>query len=200
MEKDRTQDAEKRVKPQSSETLDSLFREHQGHVASQIRRLVRDEAACDDLVQETFYRAWQHRDEWSEIRSFRHWLARIATNLSLNHLRARNRARERLFAEFGEVGEEERYVLEKALTDFTNPGPESQFARTTERSLVRRLIAELPDEKRIVLELVDEEDHSIRETSDILGIPDGTVKSRLHYGRREVAGELRRILDMEEDT
>jgi RNA polymerase sigma-70 factor, ECF subfamily len=173
-----------------SSTLDSLYREYRVRVTAQVRRLVRDEAACEDLVQETFFRAWEHRNDWREVRSFERWLARIATNLALNHLRARNRSRERLFVDFGEAGEVERSVLEKALTDFANPGPESQLAHASERSLVRRLIAELPDEKRMVLELVGQEDYSVRETSEALGIPDGTVKSRLHYGRRAIAEKL----------
>lgn len=179
------------------EQFDELYEASAHAVELQIRRVVRDSGVTEDLLQETFLRAWQARDTWPRIRSFRHWLLRIGTNLALNYLRSRNRAKEVLLAD-QPPSEESEQSVEQAVADFTNPGPESVFARKSELDLVRKLIAELPEDKRIVMELVDQQDLSIREASDALDIPGGTVKSRLHYGRRRLTGRLRELLDMEE--
>ena len=77
------------------------------------------------------------------------------------------------------------------------PGPDIVCERNQMRETVRRLMRRLPEEKRIVLRLVHERDLSVREASEILGIPDGTVKSRLHYGRKTIGRELRRYLEGE---
>ena len=181
----------------SQERFDHLYQRYADDVRRQIRRIVRDSDICEDVLQETFLRVWNSRKSWCEIRNFKHWLLRIGTNLALNHLRSKNRSRELQLSSDVE-SDEENFAMEKALTDFATPGPESEFARKSERDLVRRLIAELPEDKRIVLELVDQRDLSIREASDILEIPGGTVKSRLFYGRQRLTGRLRELFDLEE--
>ena len=121
------------------------------------------------------------------MKSPRSWLIRIAVNLSLNHLRASNRRREVSIANEDDVDEVTGYASKRALEDFTNPGPETQLIRNTEREMIRNLISNLPAEKRVVLEAIDQEDLTINETAERLGIPAGTVKSRLYYGRMAVS-------------
>ena len=121
------------------------------------------------------------------------WLTRVGVNLALNFLRRRNRTKELLFGEYAD--EDTEYVLQKALTDFATPGPESQLIRRSEREFIRSLVAELPEEKRLVLEMIDQQDFSIRDVSRRLGIPGGTVKSRLFYARKILSGKIRDALE-----
>ena len=177
--------------PTSFEELYEIF---SGLIRESITRIVRKPGDIEDVLQEVFIRAWKQRENWSEIRNLRNWLTRIAINLSLNHLRGRNRKRELLIGDTQPEANED-YALRRALTDLVTPGPESQLIRNNRRDIVRHAIADLPVEKREVLELVDQEDFSIRETSEQLEIPYGTVKSRLHYGRKIVSERIRDLLD-----
>ena len=173
--------------------FNELYALHANRLRRSILRIVRQQDQAEDILQEVYIRAWAKSRDLSEIRNPANWLTKIAINLSLNHLRSVNRRRELTLGE-GAVGED-NYAAQKALTDFSTPGPESELIRNSRVEVLRRLIADLPAEKREVLELVDQEDFSIRETSDRLGIPDGTVKSRLHYGRRILTERIKELLD-----
>jgi RNA polymerase sigma-70 factor (ECF subfamily) len=172
-----------------SAEFESLYQRHAPEVLAAVRRIVREEDSAQDVLQEVFIRAWKHRDTLPEIRNLGSWLARIAVNLSLNALRARNRKRELFVGD--RLTDEEDHAMQRALADFATPGPEAELILNSRRDVLRRLIAELSAEQRAVIELVDLLDYSIRETSETLGIPDGTVKSRLFYGRRILSERAR---------
>lgn len=174
-------------------SFEELYCRHAGDLKNSIRRIVRRPDQAEDILQEVFIRAWKHREDLSEVKNQRNWLTKIAVNLSLNALRAQNRKHEFLMGT-GDA-DEENYAMQKALADFASPGPETQLIRTSRVEAVRRMIADLPVEKREVLELVGQGDLSIRETSERLGIPRGTVKSRLHYGRRILSERYRDLLE-----
>ena len=173
--------------------FDNLYTQYSEAVLYQIKRIVQDNQIADDLLQEVFVRVWEKRDEWASISSPKSWIIRIGINLALNYLRGRNRKKERVFTEYNHDDEGD-YILQKALTDFASPGPATQLERKSEQELIRKLIGELPQDKRMVLELFAQEDYSVQEISDELGIPNGTVKSRLHYGRKTLSGRIREIL------
>ena len=174
--------------------FEELFELHSEPVLYDIRRIVQDTDAADDLLQDVFVRARAKRDDWHSIESHKSWLIRIGINLSLNHLRGKNRKKELLFSEYTDNDQENAYALQKALADFATPGPDTQLERKTEQELIRKLISELPQDKRHVLELFAQQDYSVQEISRTLGIPDGTVKSRLHYGRKTLSGRIRDML------
>ena len=174
--------------------FNELYELYSGQVLYQIRRIVQDNDAADDLLQDVFVRAWDKRDDLDNIVSHKSWLIRIGINLSLNYLRGQNRKRELLFTECSDADDENGYALQKALADFTAPGPDTQLERKTQSELIQKLIDELPQDKRSVLEMFIQQDYSVREISKKLGIPHGTVKSRLHYGRKTLSGRIRDIL------
>jgi RNA polymerase sigma-70 factor (ECF subfamily) len=145
------------------------------------------------VLQDVFIRAWNQKDKLSEVRNLRGWLTRVAVNLSLNALRSRNRKREILFGD--RASDEDDYLTQNALSHFTAHGPETELIRNSRIDTVRKLISELPPEKREVLRMIHQSDFSIQETSEKLGIPSGTVKSRLYYGRKMLSEQIREILD-----
>jgi len=162
--------------------------------------IVRDADAADDLVQEVFLRVWTRACQWRGQGTFKAWLFRIATNLALNHLRSVRRRKEQPLRIPPEVtDEEEKKPAPSWMIDASSLGPDAIIELTEQQELLRRLINELPEEKREVFRLVYEEEMEIREISEALGIPEGTVKSRLHYAKRSLARKWQDIQTEGED-
>lgn len=172
--------------------FERLYQRLAADIRRTILRIVRESEAADDVLQEVFIRAWNNRKSSTEIRDYRAWLTKIAVNLSLNALRSKNRKRE---LSLGRSPVEDDQTIQKTLADLSDPGPETVLIRNSRIETMRRLISELPPGKREVLQYVDQYDLSIQETSEKLGIPDGTVKSRLFYARRMLSEQIREIFD-----
>lgn len=159
------------------------------HISSIVRADDEAEFIAQDLVQETFLRVWTRAEQWSGQGSFKSWLYRIATNLALNHLRARRRhPAQPLAAEdsgpWDEWSEEEETLAPGWLVDTTTLGPDASLEQAEERARLSQALDRLPEEKREVFSLVHEMELSIRDAAGRLGIPEGTVKSRLHYAEK----------------
>jgi len=159
------------------------------HVFAIVRSEVEAGAVAQDLVQETFLRVWIRAEQWSGQGSFKSWLYRIATNLALNHLRAARRHPAQPFTgeddgPWDEWSEEQETLAPGWLVDTSTLGPHAALEQAEERARLSRTIEGLPEEKREVFRLVHEMELSIRDTAGRLGIPEGTVKSRLHYAEK----------------
>jgi RNA polymerase sigma-70 factor (ECF subfamily) len=156
-------------------------------------QIVRDEAAAQDLVQEAFLRVWTRAEQWEGRGFFKAWLYRIATNLALNHLRSVRRRREQPLEVPNEWAddEEEESSVPAWLIDTSAIGPDVALELAERRRRLQRLLGRLPEEKREVFRLVHEMELSVRDAADELGIPEGTVKSRLYYAKRRLAREWR---------
>jgi RNA polymerase sigma-70 factor (ECF subfamily) len=143
-------------------------------------RLTRNRQDAEDLLQETYLRAYAHYDGYREGTNLKAWLFRILKNGFINGYRQRKAGPREVDLERG--GES----FEAALEDVTPLAatPEDELLDRTLDGDVARGIGSLPHDFRIVVELVDLQDFSYREVADILEIPLGTVMSRLYRGRR----------------
>ncbi|MDQ2727188.1 MAG: RNA polymerase sigma factor [Actinomycetota bacterium] len=142
------------------------------------RRFTPDRSSAEDLVQETYLLAFRsYPDQGSgQLRS---WLAAICLNAARSQYRAdRRRPFEQLDVDLSDV---------VAVDDVAAIA----LARI-ERSAVAAAIAELPDDQRVAVVLVDIGGLSTQEAADTMGVPRGTVLSRVHRGRRRLAGILAR--------
>lgn len=176
------------VQAREAEALETLFERYHYVVRRHVVSIVRDEHAAEDLVQEAFLRVWTRAEQWDGRGAFRAWLFRIATNLGLNHLRTvRRRGEQPLETPAG--AEEDDNLVPGWMMDAASLGPEAMLERTEHHELLRRFVETLPEEKREVLHLVYEEELNLREVACALSIPEGTVKSRLHYAMRHLARE-----------
>ena len=173
-----------RVAAGDEEAFDVLYQRHCGTVGRHIQRLVVDPHVADDLSQEVFLRLWRRGGQWDGRGSVRAWLLRIATNLSLNHLRSRSRTRKRIVLQSSIEGDDED--LFARIADSMSPTPEGTLDRREELRMLRAGIDELPDEKRSVIELLLSEELSMQEISSRLDVPVGTVKSRIYYATRQL--------------
>ena len=182
--------------------FETLFARHNASVRQHILGIVRAESAAEDLVQEVFLRVWTRAEQWNGQGEFKGWLFRIATNLALNHLRTVRRQRQEPLEtptdEFED--EDERPPDPDWLIDTSPHGPEMMMERAEQSQLLWQLVNELPQEKREVLHLIYQKEMALREAAIELGIPEGTVKSRLHYSIRHLAREWKEIAsDWEEE-
>ena len=179
------------VQNQQSWAFEALFERYEGAVRRHLVNIVVDEAAAEDLLQETFLRVWTHAGQWRGQGSVKGWLFRIATNLSLNHLRARRRRPEQPL-ELPEtmVDDDELPDTPAWLVDTASLGPEAVVEQVEQGARLQQIIRDLPDEKRELLRLVHQMELSLREAADELGIPEGTAKSRLYYAREQVKNGL----------
>lgn len=143
-------------------------------------RLTRNRQDAEDLLQETYLRAYSHYDGFQEGTNLKAWLFRILKNGFINGYRQRKAGPREVDLERGDVS------FEAALEEVTPPAatPEEELVERTLDGDVARALAALPEDFRLVVELVDLQDFSYREVADILEIPLGTVMSRLYRGRR----------------
>jgi RNA polymerase sigma-70 factor, ECF subfamily len=161
--------------------------------------IVHDPASAHDVVQETFLRVWNRAAQWDGSGSFRAWLYGIATHLALNTLRTQSRHREvplELPREPEDEDDPSGFVPAWAIDD-ASLGPEASAILAERRAACRQLVATLDEGKRKVIRLVHETGLNIREAADALDLPEGTVKSRLHYARKELASRWSEMGDWE---
>lgn len=178
-----------------AQAFETLFVRHKEAIGRHIARIVHNDAATQDLLQETFMRVWTHGEQWHGQGSFKAWLYRIASNLALNHLRSTRRRREQPLEikDDWELDEQEDSPLPAWMVDVSAPGPDAAVDQSEQRRLIRRLVEGLPQDKRQAFHLVHEMEMSMQDAADELGIPQGTVKSRLYYAKRHLANEWREL-------
>jgi RNA polymerase sigma-70 factor (ECF subfamily) len=148
------------------------------------RRLVSSREEAEDLVQETYARAFRSWRSYTPGTNLRAWLFRILTNLNIDRGRREQRA------PATEPLEEGDYFLYNRLEEDGGAGDEERVVERLSQDGIVRALSTVPHDFRDVIVLVDIGDFSYQEAAQILDIPVGTVMSRLHRGRRVLKREL----------
>lgn len=156
-------------------------------------RMTRSEADAEDLVQETYIRAFRHRDQFTPGTNLKAWLFRILTNTFINSYRRKTSQPET--TELDKVEETTLYRRMAQGPASSSSQPEREVVDSMVDSEVKEALEELPDIFRSVV-LLDVEGFSYREIAEMLEIPIGTVMSRLHRARKSLQ---RRLYDLARD-
>jgi RNA polymerase sigma-70 factor (ECF subfamily) len=152
-------------------------------------RMTRNPADAEDLVQETFLKAYRAFGSFEEGTNLKAWLYRILTNTFINSYRASKRRPEK-----ADVEDIEDLYLYKRLGELSAAGvgrsAEDELLERITDDEVKRAIESLPDAFRIAVLLADVEGFSYKEIADITDVPIGTVMSRIHRGRKALQKAL----------
>jgi len=161
--------------------------QHAGQLYSAALRMTRNKSDAEDLVQETFLRAYRGFHGFEEGTNLRAWLFRILTNTYINSYRSKQRR-----VQETDLNDVEDLYLYRRLPDI------AQASRSAEDTLfdlftddeVKAALEGLPESFRVPVLLADVEEFSYKEIAEMLDIPIGTVMSRLHRGRKAMQKAL----------
>jgi RNA polymerase sigma-70 factor (ECF subfamily) len=143
-------------------------------------RMTKNPESAEDLVQETFAKAFTSFHQFTEGTNLRAWLYRILTTTFINIYRKEQR--QPLISD----GEIEEWQIAEAATHTSDQGKSAEVEALEQLpdSDIKIALQELPEEFRLAVYFADVEGFSYKEVAEILGIPPGTVMSRLHRGRK----------------
>jgi len=173
----------------------SLVAKYQDRIFNMVLRMCGSRADAEELAQETFLKALERIGQFRGHSQFYTWLFRIAANLTISHRRRGGRVR---FQALGGADDGDGGGLGDALTAVVarrrDPGPEAAAASAETSARVLAALEELDEEFRLVVVLCDVEEMDYARIAEVLGVPVGTVKSRLHRARcilKEKLADLR---------
>ena len=162
----------KRFEVEALPAMDALYRS--------ALKLTKNSVDAEDLVQEAYIKAYRFWDKFEPGSNCRAWLFKIMTNVFINQYRSRSRSP--VSASSDELDDRFLYAGDLALEQMSDP--ERELSRNLLERDVHRAIENLPDDFKVVVVLSFLERFSYKEIAKITGLHLGTVKSRLHRGRK----------------
>lgn len=169
-----------------------LYRRYARRIYHTIYRLLRNRDDADDVLQNTFLNAWRSITSFKGDSEFFSWLYRIAANLAISHQRRQGSKKEKPIPEDEGSG-----------SNYDPPAPTSHPGEIMENqediAQLYRAMQKLSEDHRIIICMKDIQEMSYEEIAQALRIPIGTVRSRLHRARLELA-QLLSVFSLEADT
>lgn len=161
------------------EAFTRLFYHYGAIIHPVILKIVKDDAAAEDVVAEIFLKLWINRKALPAIANFSGYIYRMATNFAINHLK-RNKT--------------EAHILQDAYLDV--PGDEAsaeeQFTVQELKESIHKAVASLPEQRRRIYELSREKGLSRKEIADLLQISENTVKNQLRIALRHIQESIQK--------
>lgn len=165
-------------------SFEALVALHQARVFRVARRYARSEVDAQDIVQEAFIKAFRNLPNFRGEAPFEHWLMRLTVRCCYDYLRSVQRKREMVWTDLGEEAAE-------WLDQFVAAPERADDQADAARELIGQVLARLSAASRLVITLLEIEEHSVKEISQLTGWSVPLVKVRAFRARRE----MRRILE-----
>ena len=163
-----------RLREGDLESLGELYERYNTLVYRTALAIIRDERAAEDILQETFLRVYTYADRIDETVPLGPWLYRVTVNMAYSWTNRFKRW---------------WHSLQDTLDRLAQPGqchPETVTEEHEWQQVLRQAIDALPSRHRVVIILYYLEGLSLKEISQVMDVPEGTVKSRLHYARESL--------------
>jgi RNA polymerase sigma-70 factor (ECF subfamily) len=183
----------RRLRDRDERAFRELIDEHRDRVFNITYRMLGNRHEAEDVAQEVFISVFKTIDSFREESKFSTWLYRVTVNHCKNRIKylARRHDRDR-----DELDESTGHVNGYHHGGPTHAAePDRALASAQMEKLLQEAIASLDDDHRVVVVLRDVEDLSIEEICEITGLPDGTVKSRLHRARLVLRKKMQRHVE-----
>lgn len=160
-----------------------LMERYQPRIQGFLRKRLNDEERVEDLTQDTFLRIHRARNSYDPARKFSTWIHTIANNLLKNEFRNRSRRRETAFSELRPDNSPSGAPVRPVEFAASTADPEREAYRSELRTAIDDAIARMDEHHRIPFVMREVEDRTYEEIAEEIGIPVGTVKSRLNRAR-----------------
>lgn len=180
-----------RLRERDELAFNEVVRLYGGRVYNLVLRMVGNRAEAEDIAQEVFVTVFKSVETFREESRFSTWLLRIAANHAKNRIKylARRTSGQSASEEVADtrVAEPGQVRMQAHIE-----GPDALYEAAELGGLLERAIAELDDDQRLLIVLRDVEELSYDEICEVTGLPEGTVKSRLHRARLLLKERLER--------
>jgi len=183
-----------RAKAGDEAAFEQLIRQYDRQIFRIARHITQNKEDAEDIVQDTFLKAYQKLHQFQGNSKFYTWLVRIAVNESLMRLRKRRNSKT---VSMDEDVQTEEGSVPRDFADWT-PDPEQQYGQGELGEILRKTIAGLPPGFRSVFTLRDVENLSTEETAEALGLSVPAVKSRLLRARLQLRERLSRYMKVKD--
>lgn len=174
----------------SRDALAKLLGRHQGRIHAVCRRMTRNPDRADDLTQEALLKVIRGLDRFSGRSKLSTWIVRVTMNVCLTDARREKHRRHASLDRPGWSSEDGEGSGADFLADQTEPSAPERVQQSEEQRLLARAMARLEPEQRALLILRDLHDVDYADLADHLGVPVGTVKSRLFRARAALRGHV----------
>jgi RNA polymerase sigma-70 factor, ECF subfamily len=165
--------------------LEALVTAYQQRALRTAYLVTQDQALAEDVTQSAFVRVFENSAQFDISRRFLPWFLRIVVNLAVQTSRKRART-----LSFDSASTREGVTFEDLLTD-QFPNPETQLEQREMQATIQQMLTQLSPDQRAVIVLRYYVDLTEMSMSDVLAVPPGTIKSRLHAARRQLRNLMR---------
>ena len=168
--------------------LEQLVYRYEYDLYSYLRRFLGDSHLAEDAFQSTFLQIYMKRDQFDSSRAFRPWLYMVATNQAIDMLRRNKRHKMTSLQKNITTNDNMDGVSLLEVLPSEEPSPENHMISNERAARIQEYINTLPETLREVVLLVYYQGIKYREAAEILNLPVGTVKSRLHAAMKKIGG------------
>lgn len=180
-----------RLKRRDEAAFTELIRLYEKRIFQLVLRMLQDRGEAEDVAQDVFLTVFKSIDSFRGDSKLSTWLYRVATNHCKNRIKYLERRARGKKTELDEVAEHDRVESASMSASAQLARPDQQAEANQMEAIMRRAIAQLDEDQRELVILRDVENMSYEEIQEITGLPEGTVKSRLHRARLQLAKAVR---------